>query len=53
MLGNELMNNVLTLLLAGLRIATKLEVESLDVYNDSQFVVTKSKEITSPKIFKW
>ena len=35
MQGDELINDVLTLILAGLRVTTKLEVESLDVYSDS------------------
>ena len=41
MLGNELMNNVLTLLLAGLGVATKLEVKPLEIYSDSQLVVNQ------------
>ena len=41
MQGDELINDVLTLILAGLRVTTKLEVESLDVYSDSQLVVNQ------------
>ena len=41
MLKNELMNDVLTLLLAGLGVATKLEVKPLEIYCDSQLVVNQ------------
>ena len=41
MLGNELMNDVLSLLLAYLRVTTELEVESLDVYNDSHLAANQ------------
>ena len=40
-------------LLTDLRVIPKLEVESLDVYSDSQLVVIKFKEITSSKISEW
>ena len=53
MLGNELMNDVLTLFLTGIRVATELKLESLDVYNDSQLVVNQVQEITSPKNSEW
>ena len=38
---DELMNDDLTLFLADLRVATELEVESLDVYSDSHLVVNQ------------
>ena len=41
MLGNELMNDILALLFANLKVTTELKVESLDVYSNSQLEVNQ------------